>query len=105
MSPLILFKPDEKIKWICAYDSERKLFVTAFLSEKYDDVRFFGANEMDLIDQWKREMISQDWIQINGDYDDEILTIMADKRPMPDINTLSETEIKALYDKYKIDND
>ena len=105
MSPLILFKPDEKIKWICAYDSVRKYFVTAFLSEKYDDVRFFRANEMEVIDQWKKEMISQNWIQIDGNFDDDILTIMADKHPMIDTNTLTETEIKELYEKYKVEDD
>jgi len=107
MSPLILFKPDEKIKWICAYDSNRKYFVTAFLTEKYDDVRFFRACDMELLDSWRKEMIAQDWVQIDGQFDDDILTIMADKSPVHDTNTntLSETEIKELYAKYKIEND
>ena len=107
MSPSVLFKPDEKIKWICSYDSVRKYFVTAFLTEKYDDVRFFKASDMEFIDNWKNEMISQNWIQVEGQFDDDILTIMADKVPVRDTNTnmLSETEIRELYEKYKIDND
>lgn len=102
MSPVILFKPDEKIKWICAYDSERKYFVTAFLTEKYDDVRFFRANELEFIDRWKKELIAQEWVQVNGNFDDYILKIMANKQPKSGCNVLSETEIKELYEKYKI---
>lgn len=107
MSPSILFKQDEKIKWICAYNSIRKYFVTAFLTEKYDDVRFFKASDIEFIDNWKKEMISSNWIQVEGQFNDDILTLMSDKLPNPDTrkNTLSEIEIKELYGKYKIDND
>ena len=112
MNPFLLYKPDEKIKWIGTVDPNRQYIITIFLTEKYDDIRFFNINDTDYINLWKKEMLSQQWIQIDNIINNDIINqIIADKTPVFDKNTLryenslDETEIKKLYDTYKIEND
>lgn len=112
MNSFLLFKPDEKIKWIGTVDTKRQCIITIFLTEKYDDIRFFDINDIDYINKWKHEMLSHQWIQIdNIDNTDIINQIIGYKKPVFDNktfryeNSLDETEIRKLYDICKTDYD
>jgi len=67
--PYILFKPDEKILWICSYDSKNKYFIIAYVSKKYDDIRIITKETIErglnYCCFWKKELLLNKWIEFD----------------------------------------
>lgn len=123
-NPYVLFKPDEKILWICVYDPKNKYFIIAYISKKYDDIRIITKETTEKSLKycifWKEELLSHEWIEFER-YSKYLLKIVRNikKQKMLYENmyvtlslreknklykTLSNNERQKLYNKYKKSN-
>lgn len=112
-NPYVLFKPDEKIYWICCYDTNNKYFLSTYITKSFDDIRVIRGETEEKCSNyclsWKEELELNNWIQlenkskfilklIKGKYIKEAMRV----RKNYSYKLLSYTRRQKLYNKYKI---
>ena|SRR5689334_779375 len=106
MNSLFLFKPDEKIKWICSFEPNKQIFIALFLTEKFYDIRVLNQSNLNDIKSWKEELLSQEWVEVENNVQNDLILDIFTNKILPSRQiSLDDSEIKKIYETYKVDND
>lgn len=112
-NPYVLFEPEEKIYWICCYDSNNKSYLAAYITKRFDDLRIIKKDTIEQCSKyclfWKQELELNNWIQLENK-SKYILKMIKNKhineamkvRKNYSYELLSYTRRQKIYNKYKI---
>jgi len=112
-NPYVLFKPDEKIYWICYHDPNNEYFIAVYITKRFDDIRIIRGETAEQCYNyclfWKEELEHHKWIPLENK-SKYILKIIRKKhitealkvRKNYSYEIFSQTRRQKLYNKYKI---